>query len=59
MGLTAWRALVTKSGGAAPGRNVLVTGIGGGVALAALQFAVALGCRVWVTSGDDAKIARA
>lgn len=59
-GLTGWRALVTKTGAnAAPGRNVLVTGIGGGVALQVLQFAVALGCRVWVTSGDAAKIDRA
>jgi NADPH:quinone reductase-like Zn-dependent oxidoreductase len=36
-----------------------VTGIGGGVALAALQFAVAFGCNVYVTSGDAGKIARA
>ncbi|OBT54885.1 hypothetical protein VE04_04969 [Pseudogymnoascus sp. 24MN13] len=46
-GLTAWRALVTKSGEAIQGRNILVTGIGGGVALNALQFAVAKGCNVW------------
>ncbi len=60
VGLTAWRALVTKSGVAGtPGANVLVTGIGGGVALAALQFGVARGCRVFVTSGDVAKLARA
>ncbi|KAL2158636.1 hypothetical protein VTH06DRAFT_4118 [Thermothelomyces fergusii] len=59
-GLTAWRALVGKGGGnAAPGRNILVTGIGGGVALQVLQFAVARGCNVWVTSGDPAKIGRA
>ncbi|RYO87243.1 hypothetical protein DL762_003404 [Monosporascus cannonballus] len=68
VGLTAWRALVTKAG--APliagdetenGRrfNVLVTGIGGGVALAALQFAVARGCDVWVTSSSAGKIERA
>ncbi|KAI0482720.1 zinc-binding dehydrogenase [Xylariaceae sp. FL0804] len=61
VGLTAWRALVTKTGegNAAPGRNILVTGIGGGVALAALQFAVALGCNVFVTSGSRDKIERA
>ena len=58
-GLTAWRALVTKSGNALPGRNVLVTGIGGGVALQVLQFAVALGLRVYVTSSSPAKIERA
>ncbi|KAI0013151.1 NAD(P)-binding protein [Xylariaceae sp. FL0662B] len=59
VGLTAWRALVSKSGNAVAGRNILVTGIGGGVALAALQLGVALGCRVYVTSGDPGKIARA
>ncbi|KAL2754606.1 hypothetical protein ACRALDRAFT_1042254 [Sodiomyces alcalophilus JCM 7366] len=59
VGLTAWRALVTKSAAAFPGANLLITGIGGGVALQALQFAVALGCRVFVTSGDSAKIDRA
>lgn len=58
-GLTAWRALVTKSGNAERGRNILVTGIGGGVALMVLQFAVALGCNVYVTSGDEAKIEKA
>ncbi|KFY23641.1 hypothetical protein V491_02464 [Pseudogymnoascus sp. VKM F-3775] len=58
-GLTAWRALVTKSGEALPGRNILVTGIGGGVALNALQFAVGKGCNVWVTSGDEGKIGKA
>lgn len=58
-GLTAWRALVTKSGEAQEGRNILVTGIGGGVALNALQFAVAKGCNVWVTSGDEEKIRKA
>jgi NADPH:quinone reductase-like Zn-dependent oxidoreductase len=59
VGLTGWRALVSKSGNALPGRNILVTGIGGGVALQVLQFAVAIGCNVYVTSGDEAKIAKA
>jgi NADPH:quinone reductase-like Zn-dependent oxidoreductase len=59
VGLTAWRALVTKSGNARSGANILVTGIGGGVALAVLQFAVALGCNVYVTSGTPAKLDRA
>lgn len=58
-GLTAWRALVTKSGNAVVGRNVLVTGIGGGVALMVLGFAVAMGVNVWVSSGDEGKIGRA
>jgi NADPH:quinone reductase-like Zn-dependent oxidoreductase len=60
VGLTGWRALVTKSAGnAEAGRNVLITGIGGGVALQTLQFAVAMGCNVYVTSGDVDKIERA
>lgn len=59
VGLTGWRALVTKSGAAGEGKNVLVTGIGGGVALQTLQFAVAMGCNVYVTSGDEAKIEKA
>ncbi|KAI0512512.1 hypothetical protein F5B22DRAFT_615119 [Xylaria bambusicola] len=59
VGLTAWRAFVTKSGNALPGRNILITGIGGGVALSALQFAVAVGCNVYVTSGSPAKLERA
>lgn len=59
VGLTGWRALVTKSGNARAGANILVTGIGGGVALQVLQFAVAVGCNVFVTSGSAAKIERA
>ena len=58
-GLTAWRALVTKSGNALPGRNILVTGIGGGVALMLLAFGVECGCRVFVTSSSHEKLARA
>jgi NADPH:quinone reductase-like Zn-dependent oxidoreductase len=58
-GLTAWRAFFTKSGNALPEHNILITGIGGGVALNALQFAVAAGCNVYVTSGSEEKIARA
>ncbi|OAP58765.1 hypothetical protein AYL99_06062 [Fonsecaea erecta] len=58
-GLTAWRALVTKSGAAAPNRNILVTGIGGGVALMVLLFASAMGANVYVTSGSDEKLEKA
>ncbi|KAJ4150350.1 hypothetical protein LMH87_011102 [Akanthomyces muscarius] len=58
-GLTGWRALVSKAGVTGPGKNVLVTGIGGGVALQVLQFAVALGSNVYVTSGDQKKIDKA
>jgi NADPH:quinone reductase-like Zn-dependent oxidoreductase len=58
-GLTAWRAFWVKSGNAVAGRNILVTGIGGGVALMVLLFGVAQGCNVYVTSGDQAKIDKA
>jgi NADPH:quinone reductase-like Zn-dependent oxidoreductase len=57
-GLTAWRALMSR-GGFKPGNRVLVTGAGGGVALFAIQFAVAAGAEVWVTSGSDQKIRKA
>ncbi|EGP84008.1 uncharacterized protein MYCGRDRAFT_48290 [Zymoseptoria tritici IPO323] len=58
-GLTAWRALVTKSGAAQPGRNVLVTGIGGGVAVMALLYAVAAGANVYVSSSSEEKLRKA
>lgn len=57
-GLTAWRALMSRAKLQA-GERVLVTGAGGGVALFVLQFAVAQGAEVWVTSGSDEKIAKA
>jgi zinc-binding alcohol dehydrogenase/oxidoreductase len=57
-GLTAYRALFTKCA-AKMGEKVLISGIGGGVALFAMQFAIAAGCDVWVTSGSDEKIERA
>ncbi|HEY2849670.1 MAG TPA: zinc-binding dehydrogenase [Gemmatimonadaceae bacterium] len=56
--LTAWRMLVTRAR-VEPGDQVLIQGIGGGVALAALQIAKLRGARVWVTSGSDEKLARA
>ena len=59
VGVTGWRAFATKSGNAVAGRNILVTGIGGGVALTVLQFAVAKGCNVYVTSSDPAKLEKA
>jgi NADPH:quinone reductase-like Zn-dependent oxidoreductase len=58
-GLTAWRALMVKSQNAKPDRNILVTGIGGGVAIMALLFGVAAGCKVWVTSGSEEKLTKA
>eukprot|EP01117_Protostelium_nocturnum_P013715 TRINITY_DN5149_c0_g1_i1.p1 TRINITY_DN5149_c0_g1~~TRINITY_DN5149_c0_g1_i1.p1 ORF type:complete len:352 (+),score=106.90 TRINITY_DN5149_c0_g1_i1:916-1971(+) len=57
-GLTAYRALFTKCD-PKPGYNLLVTGIGGGVALFVLQFAIAAGLNVWVTSGSQEKIDKA
>jgi NADPH:quinone reductase-like Zn-dependent oxidoreductase len=56
--LTAWRMLVTRAN-VQPGEQVLIQGIGGGVALAALQIARLRGARVWVTSGSDDKLAKA
>lgn len=56
--LTAYRALFSRAQLRA-GERVLITGIGGGVALFALQFAVAHGAEVWVTSSSTEKIARA
>jgi NADPH:quinone reductase-like Zn-dependent oxidoreductase len=58
-GITAWRTLVTKSGNAKPGRNILVTGIGGGVAIQTLLFGVATGCNMYVSSSSDQKLASA
>jgi zinc-binding alcohol dehydrogenase/oxidoreductase len=57
-GLTGWRATVTCAGAAA-GATLLVTGAGSGVATFALQIAVALGARVFVTSSTEDKLARA
>ena len=56
--LTAWRMVVTRAR-VQRGENVLIWGIGGGVALAAMQIAKMLGAKTWVTSGDDAKLERA
>lgn len=56
--LTAWRMLVTQAR-LQPWETVLVFGIGGGVSLAGLQLAKALGARVIVTSRHPAKLAAA
>lgn len=56
--LTAWRMLVSRAR-VQPGEQVLIWGIGGGVALACLQIAKLLGAFVTVTSGSDAKLERA
>lgn len=56
--LTAWRMLVTRAG-LHPGMSVLVTGIGGGVAVALLNIAKHFGCQVIVTSRHQSKLDRA
>lgn len=56
--LTAWRMLTTRARLQA-GERVLIWGIGGGVALAALAIARHLGAETIVTSSSDAKLARA
>jgi NADPH:quinone reductase-like Zn-dependent oxidoreductase len=56
--LTAWRMVVTRAA-VREGETVLIWGIGGGVATAALQIAKLQGARVWVTSGSDEKLERA
>lgn len=57
-GLTAYRALFNK-GQVKAGDKVFVTGIGGGVAQFALQFAKAAGATVFVNSGSDDKLENA
>jgi zinc-binding alcohol dehydrogenase/oxidoreductase len=57
-GLTAYRALFGRAQLQA-GEKVLISGIGGGVALFAMQFAIAAGAEVYVTSSSEEKIAKA
>lgn len=56
--LTAYRMLFTRSG-LQPGQTLLVQGAGGGVSTALVVLARQFGARVWVTSRDEAKRARA
>jgi NADPH:quinone reductase-like Zn-dependent oxidoreductase len=56
--LTAWRMIVSRAR-VQPGDDVLIWGIGGGVALAALQICKNIGARVWAVSSSDDKLARA
>lgn len=57
-GLTAYRALFRKAQLKA-GETVLITGVGGGVASFALQWAVHAGAHVYVTSSSPMKIEKA
>jgi NADPH:quinone reductase-like Zn-dependent oxidoreductase len=56
--LTAYRMLFVQSN-LRPGDTVLVQGAGGGVATALITLARAAGLRVWATSRDEAKRAKA
>lgn len=56
--LTAWRMCVTRAA-VREGEDVLIWGIGGGVAQAALRICKARGARVWVTSSSPDKLTKA
>jgi len=56
--LTAWRMVVSRARVQA-NDNVLIWGICGGVALAALQICKQIGARVWAVSSSDDKLRRA
>lgn len=53
--LTAWRMVVTRAR-VRKGDNVLIWGIGGGVALAALEIVRHIGAIAWVTSHSEEKL---
>lgn len=53
-GLTAWRALFSRAR-LLEGENILITGIGSGVALVALQMALAMNANVFVSSSSESK----
>jgi len=53
--ITIWRMLVTNAA-LKPGEHVLILGIGGGVASAALQLAKEMNAHTIVTSSSDAKL---
>ncbi|KZT71333.1 NAD(P)-binding protein [Daedalea quercina L-15889] len=57
-GVTAWRASVVNAR-ANKGDNILITGIGGGVALLAMQICLARGANIYVSSGSQDKIRQA
>ncbi len=56
--LTAWRMAVTRAQ-VKKSDNVLIWGIGGGVALAALEIVRNIGATAWVTSHSEEKLALA
>jgi len=56
--LTAWRMIASRAR-VQPSDQVLIWGIGGGVAQAALQMVKRIGATAWVTSGSPDKLERA
>jgi NADPH:quinone reductase-like Zn-dependent oxidoreductase len=56
--MTAWRMLVSRAG-LRPAEDLLILGVGGGVASAAVQIGKLCGARVLVTSSSDEKLRRA
>ena len=56
--VTAWRMLISKAA-IKPGEDMLILGIGGGVATAVLQIVKAIGLRAFVTSSSDDKLQQA
>lgn len=56
--VTAWRMLVTQAE-IKPGESILILGVGGGVASAALQVANKLATQVIAASSNDLKLTRA
>ncbi|MCK4848780.1 MAG: zinc-binding dehydrogenase, partial [Candidatus Heimdallarchaeota archaeon] len=56
--MTAYRMLMSRAK-LKIGEDVLITGISGGVALAALQIAKTMGARTFVTSSSDEKLKKA
>jgi NADPH:quinone reductase-like Zn-dependent oxidoreductase len=56
--LTAWRMLISRAR-LKPGETLLIPGIGGGVATAALTIAKTIGCTVVVTSSSQEKLGKA
>lgn len=57
-GLTAFRATM-KRAAVKKDETVLITGVGGGVALNCMQFALAAGCKVFVSSSHPEKLNKA
>jgi NADPH:quinone reductase-like Zn-dependent oxidoreductase len=56
--LTAWRMIHTRAQ-VTSDDDVLIWGLGGGVAQAALRICKQIGAKVWVTSGSDEKLEKA